>query len=350
MPKDVKLGIKSEYSRVNIEIKEIPSSISLYADEYVSWKQDPENEHAYESPRHIEKYSAEYLALYRFLKDHADAFNYNKSDYHDGYSDFNFLLTVQASYDLQNSEMERHASEIESKQAQEPEAPKSKPRHKYVYGIKPRPFEPYTANKISAELGGDPDTWNIINEDEMTPDEKEHGNEARYGLITSKKPLSDGLVSSLELVDMQNTAASNEMYEQYVELVEERLRAGYAASGRDFNDEVKEIVGKLGDVSRALKSAGHNPSSVEAMIQKKIDDEMPEDSQASEPEPEAEDLAGSLRKRVESLRSMSHAEYEDTIDDLLEEIESAGMLEEFEAELTAIDESFEDDLKASQPK
>ena len=195
IPKEVKLSIRSSYNSIDIDIKALPDSIPVFSDEFIQWEVEKEDRWG-SLPGNISRHSTEMQALTRFIKDHANAYNYDRSDTMTDYFDTNFYLSVRVDHDLESR-------------------------------VKKDAIAAYSAGKASE----------IIEEPEV---------------------------------------------------IEE------PAPG-------------------------------------------PESEPQQEPDP--------MKSRIEALRTMPIAEYETAIDPLIEELQAAGRLEEFEAELTEIDESMDSALE-----
>ena len=52
---------------------------------------------------------------------------------------------------------------------------------------------------------------------------------------------------------------------------------------------------------------------------------------------------------IETLRAMPIEEYESAVDDFIDKLVKAGVLEDYESELTALDESRDEEFKALYP-
>ena len=104
IPKEVKVSITKSGSSIGIRIKSLPDSIPMINPDFAGWIEENPHGHFNDAPP---RHSRDYRALVTALEAIADAYNYDKSDRYNDYINVNFYLSVEANYELAESEMDK---------------------------------------------------------------------------------------------------------------------------------------------------------------------------------------------------------------------------------------------------
>ncbi len=169
-----------------------------------------------------------------------------------------------------------------------------------------------------------------------------------WNKLTNKSSLDKYLMKRFKLTHSDARVVTNDLAGRGNQSA--RL-SGFA--GEVWADKAIEAMESVGEVTK--------PESTDLLgdpvNQKKLDELNDSYPEFAEPEPENEDpapipdgdentLESNHRAKIEALRGLSLDDYESEIDALIEELEAAGVLDEYDELLTEIDASYDDALKA----